>query len=387
MPPTLADDLATRSQTLGQTLISNLSRWYADGVFYQAPANVWYLSTLAPACLLATLSKYTTNETLRDSYIDMCVEIVNRVCEQNVNTDGVFTAGAGGVAAVGPDPPSMGTVFTDTAAIEATSSIGWILLQLPEDRIPMRTKARWLAVCQANCDWMDTRSLDTVYYINGNFNVHLLNAYWFTAAASNAVDRPTYEDMYERALAFIMAPTPLATWAGYGFTIDTSGGPASDWSDRLAHLTETPGYVGPNPTPNFDPYYSTLQLDLLARLFLVNRDYRISQLMNAISNKMEPLINTSTWVIDCTGGSRQNITQGYVMGWLQVSSLLACKKLNTTLLSSVNVLAAWDTQVIPSLSGNTTVGTTAAGTMRQLALCVATTREAANVAQLKVTTT
>ncbi len=32
---TLADSLATRMQTLGQTIISNISQWYSGGVFYQ----------------------------------------------------------------------------------------------------------------------------------------------------------------------------------------------------------------------------------------------------------------------------------------------------------------------------------------------------------------
>lgn len=384
MPP-LADDLATRAQTLGQTIISNLSRWYDRGVFWQVPTNVWYLSTLAPACLLATLAKYTTNPILRNTYINLCIEIVDRVVEQSVNDRGVFTAGAGGLAAEGPDPASQGGVFTDTAAIETVASIGWILLQIPDYMLPASTRARWVQACQTNCSYMDTVAKDTTFYINGNFNSHLLNAYWFTAEVSNDGDRSTYQDMYERGLAFLLDPgSSNPAWAGYGLIIDTPG-VAIDWSDYVLHLAETNGYLGINPANTFDPYYSQLQLDLLSRLFVINRDYRISRLINGISNKMEPLINTTTWVTDCSNGSRHNSPgQGFQQGYYAVTSLLGCKALNTTLLDSTHILDMWDRAISVNLLGNSTTGFYGAPTFRQLAIALAVVRECAELAKIKI---
>lgn len=362
----LANDMAIRSQSLGETLIGNLLLHYSNGVFTSDVMDTYPVHTTSPAALMATLAKYTKAYELRTKYLQLITEIVNTDITANTNAAGLFL--------------DVG-IFNDLSAIRSVSSIGWILNTLPDSVFPTGTWSRWLSICKANCDYMDVSVQDTTYYINGNFNCNMWTMYLLTSiACTNAADKARYEDMFNRSYAFTLNPVLTAPkWAGYGLIIDAAG-VQSDWSDYQAHLSETPGYVGTNPSATLDWDYSTLALDILSRLYVKTRDIRIMRLINAISNIVEPRINTTTWIMDGSGGSRQNNPQAIWTGYYPVTALIGTKASNRALLDDTHIKQMWDQSTVSSMTQNSTNGLYQEGIFQQLDLAIASVREASEMA-------
>ena len=360
--------MAVRSQTLGEQLITNLLPRYSAGAFREDNWELNYTQyTTAPAACLATLAKYTSSQSTRNQYINMVEEILTDTIANFTDSNKHF---------------QFAGVYGDLSSIDAVSSIGWILNKVPASTFSAGLWASWLSVCQTNCDFLDLRppaTSDTTFYINGNYNCHLLEAYWYTYNATSVpADKARYLDMYERAYAFVINPAASnAQWIGYGLIVDVTGA-QSDWSDYQAHFTETNGYLGINPSPNFDPNYTTLTIDLLSRLWQINNDVRLLRLINSLMTKDEPFINTTTWIHDGTSGSRQHNLQPVWYGYYAVSALLAHKTTNRALLDDTHIKAMWDNGVTPGLLIDSTTGFYSPGTARQLELAIAPVREAAS---------
>lgn len=388
----LADDIATRAQLLGKTLVSELSPLYQDGVFFANVMDTYTVNSMSVAALMATLLRYEpAGSDVADFYAKAIKAAVTRNLETNVTSPGnLFVDGGSAMFGYGQGPSrqSMGVTFSDLSSIDAVGSLGWILYQLPAGVIDDATRNLWVSVCQANCDNLDTVTQSTTFYVNGNWQCHLLNAYWLTAMASSpGVLRSKYQDMYERALIFLMNPGAInpGRWLGYGLVKDTVGS-EYDWSDYLCHLTErNDNTTVPCPTPNFDPNYTALACTLLARLFGLNRDWRVNRLLNSLENKIIPLLidTTATWVLNGTGGSRQNNNSFNFGHWL-TSALIGTKSSNATILTPTKMLQLWDNAVASSTVVNATSGFYAPGQYRYLAVELASVRDIAEKAKLKV---
>lgn len=387
---TLAIDLATNTQALGQQIISNLSPWYENGVFYQQVMNNWPRMGLAPAALMATLVKYMTPGTnLYTTYLRVINEIVARVLETNATTDGLILDGIAATGPFtdnyfqGPDRQSMGTAFGSIAAIEGIANLAWILIHLPAGAISDATRANWLNICKLNVDYLDTVTHDTTYYTNGNINAQMLGTIWFTAqACTSQTDILHFQDMYEREIKFLVDPFGQVGggWSGWGLHISTSGA-EYDWSDYLVYLTETS--TRNMADPDFDWNYSHTQMDALARIYVMNRDTRLIRLINGISNKVFSRVDIVNGYIDGTGGSRQNNHAPLTMGVYPIQALIGNKSSNRTLLSDANITTIFNFSKADFLA-TSTAGQYQSGFMHGLSLQIAATREAAAQAQFKV---
>lgn len=384
---TLATDLASRSQTLGENVIAALSPAYSNGIFWQSNMSEYHRMGLPGAALMATLSRHTTSAERKQRYIAMIEEIINFSIDTNTNTLGFYTDGATdlfGWYGQYPDRQGMTQVFAYSAntTIEQIADMAWTIWQLPPGSIASSTIRRWTSFCQSNCslldNWIDGNKI-TTYYINGNYQAQLLGAYWFTSLISRGAKKAYYQDCYERALNFMVQPyvyKPIQFPSPWGLTIDVSGS-ENDWSDFQAHLTETNTRVLPGP--DFDWNYSCTQMDAMARVFLQNRDSRLIRYINAISNKVEPRLNSGTWILNGAGGSRTANTQQYANSWLEVTAMLGQKSSNTSYLSSVNTLARWDNGVIGEVMANSSNGNMTGGRMAWLRSCIAPVRAAAAI--------
>jgi hypothetical protein len=98
---------------------------------------------------------------------------------------------------------------------------------------------------------------------------------------------------------FAVAP-PQQQWPGFGFRVlkppTMIGG-----ADGKGYFTET----GANG-PGYDPEYTTLQLDQLTRIYLINQDERVSQYMNMLLGMLMDRVDVQAWTLDTSGGSRKS---------------------------------------------------------------------------------
>ena len=372
----LADDLAARAMTMGTAVVSNMSRWYSNGVFLGDQQTIWPHQTFKPAALLATLVKF--NAAYSTTYIQMIREIMARVQETAMGNGLAFdTPGFlpyGGYPRL--PPPDNLHVFSSDAQmrmydyyvmgptrasmqgqppvnrfgvdglnmIESCHPLAFMIYQLPASSITTFERTLWTSWCQAMCDYLDSQTSGnglTYFYVNGNYQARLCQAYWYTSMIS--APGPTqdkYRDMYERALEFTVNPfLHNASWLNYGW-VTTLTGSNGDWSDYKGYLTENGSSLG------LDWVYSTVQAEALAGIYLMNRDERVLRMLNAISTNVEPRINQTTWILDGTGGTRQtgsNYGQWLFYPFLQ--GLLGRKQANTTMLTSIKLLDFWDHNV------------------------------------------
>lgn len=411
--------------TMGAAVVSNMSRWYANGAFLCDQQTIWPHQTFSPAALLATLVKF--NAPFSPMYLQMIREIMARVYETAMGNGLAFdTPGFlpyGGYPRL--PPPDNLHVFTGDAQmgmydsfmmgptrasmqgqlpvnrfgidglnmIESCHPLAFMIYQLPANTITTSERALWTSWCQAMCDYLDSQTSGsglTYFYVNGNYQARLCQAYWFTSMISTPGPvRDKYRDMYERALEFTVNPAlhNAGSWTGYGWVTSLTGS-SSDWSDYKGYLTEQGGAA-----PGLDWSYSTVQAEALAGIYLMNRDDRVLRMLNAISTNVEPRINQTTWILDGTGGTRLvGSNYGQAIFYPILQSLLGRKQSNVTMLTQAKILDLWDHNtpgeggITNLLLTPTTVSTSFYGisAMSQWYSTIAMTREAAYQARAKV---
>lgn len=412
---------------MGQAVVSNMSRWYANGAFFEDQGVVWPFNTFAPAALLATLVKFGSSYS--STYISMIREIMARVYDTSMGNGLAFdTPGFlpyGGYPRL-PSPDSGHTISGDAQlamydsylvgptrasmqalpanrfgvdglnVIESCHPLAFMIYQLPATAITTAERALWTSWCQAMCDFLDDplRGNLTYFYVNGNYQARLCQAYWYTAMISSpGTLQDKYRDMYERAMVFMVEPTLKSnTWAGYGWKPTVTGG-YGDWSDWEGYLTENYPTNPAGNGPGFDWGYSVTASDALAGIYLMNRDIRILRILNAIAKKVEPRWDQTRWILDGTGGSRQSGNNyGMAAFYPILQALLARKQSNTTMVTNTKILDYWDHStngdggvtnliLLPTATPNAFYGT---AVMSQWYSTVALTREAAYQARIKV---
>lgn len=337
-----------------------------------------------------------------------------------------FDAGPWGL----PDPVGS----DENGTIEASASICWIIDALffapdgytPSGGIDLPTAERWLQNIKYAADWLIDWNGNPIWYTNGNYVAHeaLLFAHLSMLCrkigAQYSSDDPRaiaheaswarYSQAYELTMQTLIYPQgnalpASAQWANYGYTVDiagsgsggtgvgtsallTPGGTVSDGSSETGHFTETPSHstITPGVTNTFDGAYTLLQMDILATLFLVNRDWRVNYILNAIWNKLEPLTNFSTYVVNCNGGSRQSGNRGWNGGYQNVISMLSRRSLNRTNLTNAICTGGWSSSVAPNLSTNSSIDISLmpTGSARNYRIGVATTLHACYQADNKL---
>lgn len=428
----LAADLKTRILSWSHTNLGIASEYHADGQWHLGGENTaWYLGPCL-AALAATLYRYDdamTDEQKAD-YLAICIETVDTALVWNLNTPtmrtptytyAATTSYPGSLFAGLPayakrtasfDGGPWGTpdvVGSDeNGTIEAIASFCWILDELYEAEGIDETKAKdWLRSLKYAADWLIDFNGNPLWYTNGNYVAHQCLSYGHLALLCRKLDDEPgwarYSQAYELAVQTLIYPqgnnAPTSTqWANYGYTVTvagtgtsgtgtgtaallTVGGTGSDGSSETGHLTETTSHsvITPGVTNTFDGAYTQLALDCLTTLFTLNRDWRINYLINAMFNKLETITNYSTYLIDCTGGSRQTGIRGWTGGYQYVIALLGQRALNRTTLTNTNLNNIWDQQLAANLTGNggNVIGQLQLSTARQYRIAVATTLHAA----------
>ena len=134
------------------------------------------------------------------------------------------------------------------------------------------------------------------WYTNGNIVVG--NAL-VMALAARLTGVAKYATYYRTAMAFAVAP-PQTKWAGFGFVTTLDGGRA-DGQDSRGYFTE----AASDRVPGFDAEYTMLQVDMLSRIYLVNRDPSVLRMINMTTNILLPRVDKLTWRMDTSGGTRR----------------------------------------------------------------------------------
>jgi hypothetical protein len=171
--------------------------------------------------------------------------------------------------------------------------------QLISPYLDSATRMRWQASLAAAADFL-VSSGNATWWANGNINLgyaELLYLVW--RATGNA----TYLQDYNNEWTFIVAP-PQSKFPGAGMVIVKTPTKA-DGSDGAGYLTET----GPGGT-GFDAEYTSLQLDVASRLFLLSGDPRALRIANLEVNMLLPRLNSSM-DLDASDGTRHTLSNDY----------------------------------------------------------------------------
>lgn len=142
-------------------------------------------------------------------------------------------------------------------------------------------------------DWLQADG-DYSYYSNGNVNIGIAGV---AALAYQQTGNPTYLGYYNKTMAFMANPTQ-PRWKGYGWVVSQQPTSATG-VDGAGYFTET-GRAG----TGLDIDYTQLQVDQLARIWLINHDPKILYYMNMEINTLLAKTNTTTWGLDSSGGTR-----------------------------------------------------------------------------------
>ena len=254
---------------------------YENGVWNNpntSPVSPWSVSDGPPASVAATL--YVLGGETDPEYLQEAEATINTAIASEQGADGGFVAPSW-------DGNSEGTTTLWFGVEEGTA---YELLSPYLDPI---TKAAWRDSLAAAGNYLIS-SGSTTWYANGNLNIGYTELLWMAwqASGESALLRA-----YNQSWSFVLDP-PQNRWTSDGwYTVATPT--SSDGADGEGYFAES----GSGGT-GWDPYYSTLQLDILDRLYLFSGDPRALQAANMIMNLELPLLNTSSWVLNTSDGTR-----------------------------------------------------------------------------------
>jgi hypothetical protein len=176
------------------------------------------------------------------------------------------------------------------------NELGTALVKLGT-RLPAATRDRWRAALQRAADRIIARR-ELTWYANGNIQLGYAEMMYLTWVATGAT---RYRDAFETAWRYATSPPLSATGqtGGAHGLIVTRAPKAASGADGAGYFSET-GVGG----SGYDPYYTVLQNDVLARLYLLSRDARVLRALNLVTNQQLARVNATTMQIDLRGGTR-----------------------------------------------------------------------------------
>jgi len=254
-------------------LIDDLVGDLADAAPGGAPSGCFRCDA-GPALALASAAAVTRDRGRRDRAVAVFDEMIRSYQRKS--------------GAFGPD---HGSSDIDTMFFAAELGIAAVVL---DDDLDPHHRQTWSASVARAADFLVANG-NLAWYTNGNINVG--NAL-VMALAARLTGEPTYTVRYDQAIRFAIEP-PLQRWPGLGLTV-TREPTRADGSDGKGFFAEasTRGRAG------YDPEYTMLQLDQLTRIFLVNNDPRVLRAMNLLANQLLDRVDTTTWLLDTSGGTR-----------------------------------------------------------------------------------
>lgn len=383
--PAIAEYLRAGSENLGHQILNVESQRFYDGFWHGSFEANWN-QELNTGALAACMWRYAAPDSNTPIYRQMALDTIERAFRLSYyNVPGTpyyrFSFALEGSEET--------TNTSDTINFEVISALNGIIHYLG-DSVPRKQRREWLAKLANTLDYYSTINYPW-YYINGNYAFHLAANYWELAEnfrlTGDQANWRKWMDIYQIAWDVMISPyptiaihfnlyeadgvTPNILWQGFGLVVD-GGTQNDDWSNYITHLSETPSgpTYGVPPANTWDPAYSLLTMDLFACHYVRNRDYRLNRLLNAEFNKLSPLINTTTWVIDANFGSRQSGFRGYNGAWLQVMYLIGGRTLNRTMFTELNMQNSW-VQAVANLTSNLANGQNGPAAQRQYQIAVA----------------
>jgi hypothetical protein len=210
------------------------------------------------------------------------VQTFSTLIGEHQQADGSFSAMPGT-----PNPQSA-----DVDTMFFVSNLGMALWALRPQLSPAEV-ASWTTAIARGADYLVANG-NLSFYTNGNIAIGnslvMATAYW-------ASGDPKYQSDYNAALSFAIAP-PQSRWPGAGL-VYTTVPTLSSGVDGAAYFAESGGGA-----PGFDADYTQLQLDQLARLYILTSSPTVLRLIELLFNQESPRVNQSTWSLDTSGGTR-----------------------------------------------------------------------------------
>jgi hypothetical protein len=288
----------------------------SDGRYYENGQWVWddlscFRCSVGPGLAAASVANATGSSTA----LAEAIATFDRAI-----ADHRLSSGAFGPPGPGENGPDIQTAFFGEQLGQA-----YLLLN---NKLDAAHRSSWLAALKGCADFL-IRNGNLTWYSNGN--LALVNTL-VVALTAKATGDATYTTAYQSALQFAMTPTPATKWAGDGLHYTTVPAKA-DGSDGSGYLAEAAG----SGTPGFDADYTQVQLSMAATLFHFTGDQTALRLANLLFNQLLPRLDTGTFSLSTSGGTRHP-QAGRVVGF-------------DTPALSILALEGGRTDLIPLLSG------------------------------------
>ena len=251
-----------------------------------ADNDCWACAQGGAATAAATL--YVLGGESNPTLLQEAEQTINTAIAQQQTPDGGFTPPAGD-----GQSEAIATMFF---GVELGTSY-----HLLAPYLDPATKAAWQASLANVGDYLIT-SGNAIWYSNGNINLGNTELFWLIWQATGETQ---FETDYNNSWAFIDAP-PQSKFPGNGWVTVTAPTEANG-SDGAGYFTE----AGAGGT-GYDPEYSMLQLDVAARLWLLSGDPRALYAANMLMNQEMTRVNTTTWMLDTSNGTRHTDADRYV---------------------------------------------------------------------------
>jgi hypothetical protein len=251
-----------------------------------ADGNCWACAQGGAATAAATL--YVLGGESNPTLLQEAEETINTAIAQQQTPDGGFTPPAGD-----SQPEDIATMFF---GVEFGTTY-----HLLAPYLDLSTKASWQASLAKVGGYLITSGTAT-WYSNGNINLGVTELLWLVWQATGETQ---FETDYNNSWAFTNDP-PQNKFPGDGWVTVT---PATqpDGSGGAGYFTET----GAGGT-GYDAQYSMLQLDVAARLWLLSGDPRALYAANMLMGQELPRVNTTTWMLNGSNGTRHTAPDTYV---------------------------------------------------------------------------
>jgi hypothetical protein len=262
--------------------------------------DCWACENGGPTTAAATL--YVLGGESDPTLLNEAEEAINTAIASQQTPDGGFTPPAGDSQSEGVATMFFGVEFGTTYDLLAPY-------------LDPATRAAWQRSLAAVGNYL-VNTGQVTWYANGNINLGYTELLWLIW---HATGQSKFEQDYNNSWNFTMDP-PQSKFPGCGW-ITVQAPTHADGSDGAGYFAEAgAGGVG------YDAEYSSLQLDVASRLYLLSGDPRALRVANMLMNMEMPRVNTSTWMLNSSNGTRHTQADRYV-GFM--TSAFAVLGLNT----------------------------------------------------------
>jgi hypothetical protein len=253
-------------------------QYFADGWWHNADGRCWYCQ-LGPSVTAAALAARAPGTPDGRRGRRLALASFDALVARHQQPDGSFA------------PPLTGQEGNGIATMFAASDLATATLLLGPTLDP-GTRRRWATAVRRATAFVTGEFGD--YYVNGNIN---LGVALLAAMDARISPSPEATRRERRARRFALFPaTPQA--AGYGLRVDRAP-KRRDGRDGSAWLAERgEGGLG------YDPEYTMLQADLLARAVALLRRPEDVRLLNLLFNRLRPAIDERRGLLDTSAGTR-----------------------------------------------------------------------------------